>query len=48
MKAKSLEILTPKVTVNPKLKSNPNDPFIKKKIEKATELLNSLKKPFQV
>ena len=46
MKAKSMEILTSKVSINPKLKSNPTDPFIQKKIEKATNLLSSLKKPF--
>ncbi|WP_435355941.1 hypothetical protein [Emticicia sp. SJ17W-69] len=44
---KTAKVLTPKVTINPKLKSNPSDPFIQKKIEKATALLNSLKKPIQ-
>lgn len=44
---KTAKILAPKVTVNPQLKSNPTDPFIQKKIEKATSLLNSLKKPIK-
>ncbi len=41
---KTPRIVTPKFTINPSLKSNPNDPFIQNKIKKATELLNSLKK----
>lgn len=45
---KSTKIFTPKVSINPNLKSNPADPFIQKKIEKATALLNSLKKPIQL
>jgi hypothetical protein len=44
---KSTKILTPKITINPNLKSNPTDPFIQKKIEKAAALLNSLNKPIQ-
>lgn len=34
-----------KVTINPNLKSNPTDPYIQKKIEKATQILNTLKEP---
>lgn len=29
-------MLAPQITINPKLKSNLSDPFIQKKIEKAT------------
>lgn len=39
------KINTSKVTVNPNLRSNPNDPVIQKKIEKATVLLSKLKHP---
>ena len=35
----------PKASVNPKLKSNSTDPYIQKKVEKATQLLSNLKKP---
>jgi hypothetical protein len=42
---KNTKILDPQITINPKLKSNPFDPFIQKKIVKATEILNTLKKP---
>ena len=31
--------------VNPDLKSNPNDPYIQKKIARATEILANLKEP---
>ena len=34
-----------KVTINPKLKSNPTDPYIQKKIEKAAQILSDLKEP---
>lgn len=44
---KTAKMNTPKFTINPSIKSNPSDPFIQKKIEKATALLNSLKKPLQ-
>jgi len=45
---KTAKIVSPKVTINPKLKSNPTDPFIQKKIAKATEILNSLKEPIKL
>ena len=48
VKAKTLELLKPKVTLNQKIKSNPSDPFIQKKLEKATELLKSLKEPLHI
>ncbi len=35
-----------RIKVNPILKSNSDDPFILKKIEKATQILGSLKEPF--
>ena len=44
---KTARLISPKVTINPNLKSNPSDPFIQKKIEKATALLSSLKNPIQ-
>lgn len=34
-----------KVTVNPNLKSDPNDPVIQKKVKRAEEILASLKEP---
>lgn len=38
--------MTPtKVTINPNLKSNPKDHYIQKKIEKATQILSTLKEP---
>ena len=40
--------ISTKVTINPKLKSNPNDPFIQKKVQQATDILNNLKEPFKV
>ena len=44
---KTARMISPKVTINPNLKSNPTDPFILKKIEKATALLSGLKKTIQ-
>ncbi len=42
---KTAKIPAPQITINPKLESNPLDPFIQKKIEKATQILNNLKEP---
>ncbi len=45
---KTTAIFPQKGTINPKLKSNPNDPFIQKKIQQATAILDSLKEPLKV
>jgi len=42
---KIAKILAQQITTNPKLKSNPIDQFIQKKIEKVTQISNNLKGP---
>ena len=36
------------MTVNPTLKTNPDDPCIKRKIERAEQILSTLNEPFSI
>jgi hypothetical protein len=42
-----MKTVKPRNIINSKLKSNPNDPFIQKKVQQATDILNSLKEPIK-
>jgi hypothetical protein len=42
---KTSDIVKSKVRINPDLKTNPTDPFIKRKIEKVTNILKNLNEP---